>query len=257
MSSIHSSSSSRAVSPNRPSIDMIRASPVPSVDDDNSVATSSLLSPSPSVLQAQGSHAAPIKLQSLSNSNTSSDGSATASPRKLVLPGAKKQSWLKIWLWEILSAIFSLLCVGAVVVILIYMDGKLLEDWEFSISPNSLVSVFMTLAKTAMLVIVAESIGQLKWSYIQEKAHPMSDLCSFDEASRAPWGATKLVWKIRWHAIAASAGGLITVASLAMDPFTQQVIGTQSTTRNVTGSIAQIQNARAWDFDGDMGSGEL
>ncbi|EME76912.1 uncharacterized protein MYCFIDRAFT_18181, partial [Pseudocercospora fijiensis CIRAD86] len=129
----------------------------------------------------------------------------------------------KVWLWEILSAVFSLLCMGAVIAILAYMDKELLEDWHFPISPNALVSIFMTLAKSAMLLVVAEGISQLKWVYFREQSHRLYDMLHFDNASRGPWGAAELMYSVRWHATIASIGAFITIVALAMDPFTQQV----------------------------------
>ncbi|KAF7194830.1 hypothetical protein HII31_03851 [Pseudocercospora fuligena] len=105
----------------------------------------------------------------------------------------------------------------------------------------------MTLAKSAMLLIVAEGISQLKWVYFREQSRRLYDMLHFDNASRGPWGAAELMWSVRWHAVIASIGAFITIVALAMDPFTQQVIAYETTDRNVTGVAATFRNARSYD----------
>lgn len=48
----------------------------------------------------------------------------------------------------------------------------------------------------------------------------------FDDASKGPWGAVKLLWccGLRGIAIIASLGAVITLLTLAMDPFAQQIL---------------------------------
>lgn len=41
-----------------------------------------------------------------------------------------------------------------------------------------------------------EGIGQLKWQWFKT-SHPLYDLQKYDEASRGPWGALKLLRSIR------------------------------------------------------------
>ena len=71
------------------------------------------------------------------------------------------------WSAEIASAVFSILCVVAIVVILSRIDGRLLSSWTIAVSPNAVIAVLSTAAKAAMLLPVAESISQLKWLYLQ------------------------------------------------------------------------------------------
>jgi len=123
--------------------------------------------------------------------------------------------------------------------------------------PQHAISVFSTLSKSALLVAVAEGISQLKWIYFRERRHRLYDLQVFDEASRGPWGSLQLLWVLRLQAVVASVGAVITVASLAMDPFTQQILAYPEVTVNVTGndsySSATIGTANAYDW-ADYGS---
>lgn len=70
------------------------------------------------------------------------------------------------WWTEIISAIFSVLCIIAMVVVLVEFDGKQLSNWVWVISPNAVISVLSTASKATMILPVAECISQLKWIYL-------------------------------------------------------------------------------------------
>lgn len=94
-----------------------------------------------------------------------------------------------LWIWEISACIFSILCMSAVAGILFRLQDRPLSSWSFSIAPNSLVSVFITLSKSAMLLVVAQGVSQMRWVHYQTGPHPLIDLETFDAASRGPWGS--------------------------------------------------------------------
>ncbi|KAH7113907.1 hypothetical protein B0J11DRAFT_585100 [Dendryphion nanum] len=97
--------------------------------------------------------------------------------------------------------------------------------WTLPIQPNSLVAILSTIAKSSVLIPLAECIGQLKWTYFERPAATRLDhMQAFDEASRGPWGAMIFLWKIRGTAALASGGAFITILMLGFEPFTQQVI---------------------------------
>ena len=125
----------------------------------------------------------------------------------------------------------SVVCMGAVISTLVYIREKPLTFWTLPIAPNTLVSVFSTLAKSALMLTVAECISQLKWLHFQT-THKLVELDHFDEASRGPFGSLLFLWKINITSALASLGALITIFALAADPFTQQVISFPS--RNVS-----------------------
>jgi len=82
----------------------------------------------------------------------------------------------------------------AVIIILIKVDGTALDDWAFPIQPNSMISVFMTISKSALLVPIAECISQSKWLRFRQAPRPLATLDEFDEASRGPWGSALLLF---------------------------------------------------------------
>lgn len=139
--------------------------------------------------------------------------------------GSKKYSQLLLpWLWELLTAVFSLSCLAATIIILLIMHNRALEVWKLPISPNALLAIFSTLSKSAVLLVLAECLGQLKWIYFQRRAHRLDEFGVFDEASRGPLGAVKFLFRLRWRAAASSIGCLLTLSTLAMEPFTQQIL---------------------------------
>jgi hypothetical protein len=131
------------------------------------------------------------------------------------------------WWWELGSACVATICTALIVAILVDMDGKPLANWRFHtnlIQPNSLVAVFSTLAKSSLLYPIAECLGQLKWSYFEKRSSgTLNQLQHFDWASRGPWGAARLLWDVKWRAVLASLGAIVTVLLLAFEPFAQQV----------------------------------
>lgn len=123
------------------------------------------------------------------------------------------------------------MCCGAVfllvnVVILSIIDEKPLNLrilFGQSISPNTLTSIFSTLSKASITLPLAEGLSQLKWTYFRQRPQPVSHLQLFDEASRGPLGALKLVWQLNARALVAALGAITLVFTLAMDPLSQQL----------------------------------
>jgi len=147
------------------------------------------------------------------------------------------------WLWEILGAFISMTAIIAIVAILASHDGGPLSEWNYSITLNSLISLFATVAKAALLLPVGQVLGQLKWIWFHQRARRLDHLQTFDDASRGPWGALQLLYSTRGKARLAAWGAIITLAALAIDPFAQQVI-TYESRRVASGSsgVARCQN---------------
>lgn len=152
------------------------------------------------------------------------------------------------WLWEIAGICFSISCTISIVVIICYVSAnKTLHQWNFRLGPNTLISIFVTLAKTSMLLAVAQGLGQLKWVHYRENSRPLSELNHFDEASRDPFGALKFLCSAKTSALTAALGALIVVVSLAMDPFAQQIISFDTRYVPNLGEVAAIPVSTAYD----------
>ena len=130
------------------------------------------------------------------------------------------------WRWEFASITFSLACFAAVVIVLITFQNKPLSSWHFisSISLNTVIAILSTLSRTALLVPVTSCISQLKWIHLVSSPRPLREFQVFDDASRGPWGALELIWRLHVKTKLASWGSLIIILTLAMGPFTQQLL---------------------------------
>lgn len=73
------------------------------------------------------------------------------------------------------------------------------------------------------------------------------DLQVFDDANRGSLGSLWLLMRIRWSAVIASCGALLTILALAQDAFYQEVYSTYTTETAQPGEMAVI--ARSTSFD--------
>jgi hypothetical protein len=141
--------------------------------------------------------------------------------------GTVRTHWLITWLLEITFAIFSILCFGSIVGLQLAIDGKPYGKWRianFNITPNALLSILSAFYKSSLLLLIAEGTGQLKWVYFQQRPHRLLDLQIFDEASRGPLGALRLILSVRMKATIAALGAVVTILVIAVDPFTQLIL---------------------------------
>ena len=58
----------------------------------------------------------------------------------------------------------------------------------YSMTINSLIAVFSTIMKSAMLLCAAECISQSKWIWFRANEIALTDIEVYDIASRGPWG---------------------------------------------------------------------
>lgn len=121
---------------------------------------------------------------------------------------------------------------GAIVGLLAYYDGKFMPEWPLEINLNSAIAFLSTFLRAAIVAAVAEIIGQIKWTWFTERTRPLHHLQDFDSASRSVLGSLRLLAVVAWNWTFTSAGllgicaALVTIASLAVGPFTQQAIKT-------------------------------
>ena len=129
-----------------------------------------------------------------------------------------------------------LVSVGAllsIVAVLFAFDGKPMTRWKAIAQPNTVVSALSTLAKSSMLMVIGQALGQLKWQHFESHPRRLIDFEIFDSASRGPWGALELLYRIHWRALAGSTGAIGTVLGRPAQP--QQ---TQAETRAAAQALA-------------------
>lgn len=108
------------------------------------------------------------------------------------------QRWLeKDWYaWEILGIGISGGILITMVAVLASYNNTPQPKWTH-ISLNSLISLLSTASKGCIVFAISEALGQLKWSWFQQKTRPVPDLGQFDTVSQGVFGAITLIWRLR------------------------------------------------------------
>lgn len=133
-------------------------------------------------------------------------------------------SFIRSWWREILAICLSIASLLSTAGVLFVYHDQPRSSWQFRYLPNTVVSQLITISRSALMLSTASCVSQLSWLHIQEKPRALSELQTFDKASRGPAGAmSMLVFPTRYR-IPALIGSLITIATLLMEPFGQQVL---------------------------------
>lgn len=97
--------------------------------------------------------------------------------------------WSGSWVWEIGSVTLAVAGLVLLAIFLVKVNGSPCANWRYTASPNTVVSIIVTVTKAALLVPVSCCLGQLKWNLFQDSAR-LYDIQAIDQASRgpgAPW----------------------------------------------------------------------
>ncbi|KAF9878892.1 hypothetical protein CkaCkLH20_03792 [Colletotrichum karsti] len=147
-------------------------------------------------------------------------------------PPSHTRHILRYWALE-LATVFTAICLlVAIIALLAHYDGKYMPEWPFEINLNSAIAFLSTFLRAAIVAAVAEIIGQIKWTWFAEQTRPLHHLQDFDAASRSILGSMKLLGVLVWNLGFSQAGllaigaALVTIASLAVGPVTQQAVRT-------------------------------
>ncbi|KAL6716055.1 hypothetical protein ACLMJK_007017 [Lecanora helva] len=201
----------------------------------------------------------PIDQQLMTDESSSKVPTSTTSPAAGVSVERRPTHYLRNWWLEIGACFTFTLALSAIVLTLRPHQGKPLPQWPFSISINSLISIYVVVLKAAILFVAAEGIGQLKWQWFQHE-RPLKDIATYDSASRGPLGSILLLWTLGPRYPLASCGAFITVLMLAIDPFAQQIIRYHGCIVNVDNPLAKASVPRTNHFRSGgsrLGPGEL
>ncbi|KAI4952273.1 hypothetical protein J4E91_003735 [Alternaria rosae] len=161
------------------------------------------------------------------------------------------------WIFEILALIASIASISAIVIILIGQNNKPITAWTFIFTLNTWVAALGTVARTTLAFAMSACVGQQKWSWLRRRSDSVLAFERFDEASRGPWGGSRLFVWLRFRHWAAL-GALVTVGTVAFDPFFQAVISTYGKLDDIAvgsnaidiGSLSNATIGRALRVDG-------
>ncbi|PON29004.1 hypothetical protein TGAM01_v202112 [Trichoderma gamsii] len=131
---------------------------------------------------------------------------------------------LRPWTTEILAMASSIILLIAMAALLAAFNHKPIFDdkiWTL----NALISTLSTASKACLLAAVASCISQENWVLFSEKPRRLYDFELISGASRGPFGSFKVLtsFKLRGGGLV-RLGALATILSLAMDPFSQQLV---------------------------------
>ncbi|KAI0914483.1 hypothetical protein F4823DRAFT_637549 [Ustulina deusta] len=149
------------------------------------------------------------------------------------LRGCDWKMWWSVgkhWLPETASLVFALSVSVAIVVLLATRQDKPQPDWPSLLNINTLLSIFTTLLRFA-------------------NVHPLRDIDRYEAAGRSPWGALKLLCRRPADALT-SFGAAITVVSLAIDAFSQQVLHFYTCPQPAKGMSASITRTNNYTVGG-------
>jgi Protein of unknown function (DUF3176) len=92
---------------------------------------------------------------------------------------------------------------------------------------------------------VCACLSRLKWLWYTRKVKSLQDFQTFDMASRGPWGAIQLLFRLKfWHI--ASIGSLVTLLSLVSDSFVQQSVSYPPRISSQINGIATVPYAQGF-----------
>ncbi|KAI1332878.1 hypothetical protein F5Y16DRAFT_356859 [Xylariaceae sp. FL0255] len=160
--------------------------------------------------------------------------------------------WLDTWLWEALAGVLSGTCFILIIIILKFYDQNPVPQFAYGITLNAIISILATFSKSSLLVAVAASISQLKWTwYRSSEGKSLYHMQLFDDASRGPWGSLILLSRAcKWPL--ASIGAFASFSALSFDPSIQQIIFYSSRSGITSDRADQASNiSRARTFVAD------
>ncbi|KAI0021597.1 hypothetical protein F4780DRAFT_770094 [Xylariomycetidae sp. FL0641] len=146
----------------------------------------------------------------------------------------------------------SITAMVLLIALLLKIDNLPMERWKLPIQPNSLIAVFTTVGKTALMVVAASCISQLKWRHLILRPRRIIDIQHFDDASRGPWGATTMIWHLALRArpLIAIGFAVITIVALGIDATAQQVIALPTRETRLSNVSVELGMAEAYDSKG-------
>lgn len=99
------------------------------------------------------------------------------------------------WSFELLAVTVNVGALLAIILVLRREDGRPISDWSLAVTLNTVIATLGTLARTTLAFALSACVGQQKWNWLRVRSDHLAAWTRFDEASRGPWGASRLfVW---------------------------------------------------------------
>ncbi|KAI1134397.1 hypothetical protein F5Y05DRAFT_235155 [Hypoxylon sp. FL0543] len=159
------------------------------------------------------------------------------------------------WNWEVGALVLSFTALTALLTILVYVDGRPLDQWNSALSLNTLVSGLGAVSRTSLGFVISSCLGQVKWNWFKKKPDNLIAFDRFDDASRGPWGS---LWLIIWLRAShwVTIGAVVTIILMGFEPFLQAVISfSGQNDLSVDSSRTQLGRCEALDIGSYAGHG--
>jgi hypothetical protein len=142
----------------------------------------------------------------------------------------------------------SLCCTLALALLLFMVQDKPYENWRSYVGLNPTISTLTTVARGTLLLSASACLSQGKWLHFVKRSQ-LQALDVFDQASRGPLGALKIVLRTKTYLGLPTLAAAITVLALAIGPFTQQVVQYDQ------GSVSTQSQRAFYDYAHNYSSG--
>jgi hypothetical protein len=180
--------------------------------------------------------------------NQKNEGDTTTAKAYSRTQSRPSPRWIFLEWWEeILSITIAVMCTALSIVILIRMNGRSLTEWKLRLQPNTLIALFATITRAALIYPLAECLGHLKWKYF-ERPRELAHLKKFDAASRGPLGAIAYLWTMPIQPPLATGAAISTILLLLFQPFAQQTISFASRAAPMANETAHAFQATSWNI---------
>ncbi|KAI1131265.1 hypothetical protein F5Y10DRAFT_262447 [Nemania abortiva] len=128
------------------------------------------------------------------------------------------------WALEVFWCLLAFAFLAGMSTFLAAHQGAPQPQWPYGISINTVVSLFVSALVGALGSVLSTCIGQTKWQWFASP-RVLSDIETFDGATRDIWGKLQLLAHScgREHHLA-NCGCLIALGTLAVGPFSQQIV---------------------------------
>ncbi|KAF4453123.1 hypothetical protein F53441_4120 [Fusarium austroafricanum] len=131
---------------------------------------------------------------------------------------------LRQWNFEILVAATAIGVLVALSIVLFNFDAKPIFDGPV-LTLNAIVSTLSTTNRVCLLTILASTISQWNWLLFSDTPRRLLDFEYVSAASRGPLGSLKVLLNSRiFGGVILRIGALVTVLTIALDPFAQQLV---------------------------------
>ena len=123
-------------------------------------------------------------------------------------------------------------------------EDKPVHPLPHGITLNAINSTLATASKASLLFVIGASVGQLKWERFRQQPK-LYDLQAFDDVSRGPLGSISILFE-RSRGFPVTLRASITVTSLLLDPFVQQILRYPIRSTPLADGIAHTQKGYAF-----------